>query len=162
SMVFALAAAPLQSVPTARQYRERLLGELHPVTLANCTLERFGSANDGGYLMCGNLLGHIQSSYSYGIGPWDDWGCEVSRRFRVPVHQYDCFDPGRPACEGGRAVFHDECIGPQAGVYENRIFDTMTGQISRNGDTGKTLVVKIDVEGAELGSLLATPDAVLS
>ena len=37
----------------------------------------------------------------------------------------------------------------------------MENQISKNFDTGKPLIVKIDVEGAEWDSLLATPDAVL-
>ena len=36
--------------------------ELRPVVLQNCTLERIGSVYDGGYLMCGNLLGRIQSA----------------------------------------------------------------------------------------------------
>jgi len=160
--VAALGAAPaLYPKPTARQLRERLLKELQPVALENCTMERFGSPNDGGYLMCGNLLGRIQSAYSYGIGPSDDWGCEVSLRFGVSVHEYDCFDPSRPACPKGRLVFHDECIGGIATTQDARLFDTLTHQISKNGDAHKTLVVKIDVEGAELDSLLATPDAVL-
>jgi hypothetical protein len=124
--------------PTAREIRRALLDEVQPVALKNCTLERFGSPNDGGYLMC-----------------------EMSRRFDVTVHRYDCFDPARPECPGGRAVFHDECIGPKAETIDSRVFDTLENQIAKNGDRGKTLVVKIDVEGAELESLLATPDAVL-
>ena len=60
--------------PTARQIRHTLLTELRPVTLSNCRLERFGGDNDGGYLMCGNLLGNVRSAYSYGIGPRDDLG----------------------------------------------------------------------------------------
>ena len=160
--VGALAGLPLLRVkPTARQSRQALFKELQPVTLKNCTLARFGGANDGGYLMCENLLGDIQSAYSYGIGPHDDWGCEVSRRHGVTVHQYDCFDPGRPECPGGRTVFHDECIGPTESVIESRLFDTLPRQIVRNGDAGKVLAVKIDVEGAELDSLLATPHRVL-
>lgn len=160
--VIALAASSqLHPKPTALQIRQRLLLELQPVALENCTMKRIGSPNDGGYLMCGNLLGHIQSAYSYGIGPSDDWGCEVSRGHAVSVHQYDCFDASRPACPGGRPVFHDECIGAKADIVEARVFDTLTRQISKNGDAGKTLVVKIDVEGAELDSLLATPDRVL-
>jgi hypothetical protein len=147
--------------PTAREIRRALLDEVQPVALKNCTLERFGSPNDGGYLMCGNLLGGIQAAYSYGIGVDDNWGCEMSRRFDVTVHRYDCFDPARPECPGGRAVFHDECIGPKAETIDSRVFDTLENQIAKNGDRGKTLVVKIDVEGAELESLLATPDAVL-
>jgi hypothetical protein len=160
--VIALAATPLlHAKPTARQIRQRLLSELRPVALENCTMQRVGSPNDGGYLMCGNLLGSIQSAYSYGIGPADDWGCEISRSHGVSVHQYDCFDPFHPPCPGGRAVFHDECIGPRAEVVGSRAFDTLTSQIARNGDAGKTLVVKIDVEGAELESLMATPEGVL-
>lgn len=100
--------------PTAREVRVQLLEELRPVVLQNCTLERFGSANDGGYLMCGNLLGRAQSAYSYGIGPKDDWGCSISDRLGIPVHQYDCFSPPEAPCANGRSVFHDECIGPTA------------------------------------------------
>jgi len=161
-VVFALAAsALLQPKPTARQIRHALVKELQPVTLANCTMGRFGSPNDGGYLMCGNLLRNVESSYSYGIGPADDWGCDISSSLGVPVHQYDCFSPPEKACPGGRPVFHDECIGPRTETIESRVFDTLTRQISRNGDAGKTLVMKIDIEGAEVDSLLATPDQVL-
>lgn len=160
--VMALAAFPLhRGTPTARQIRQRLLLELQPVVLQNCTLERVGSVYDGGYLMCSNLLGRVQSAYSYGIGPSDDWGCAISLRHGVAVHQYDCFHPPQVSCNGGQAVFHDECIGPRREVIESRVFDTLTDQIFKNGDAGKTLVVKMDVEGAELESLLATPDRVL-
>ena len=59
--------------------QRRILFEmLQPVALTNCQLERFGEANDGGYLMCGNLLGGIQSGYSYGISGYDKWGCDIS------------------------------------------------------------------------------------
>src|ERR1700757_522040 len=82
----------------ARRLREAILAELQPVALKNCTFKRFGSANDGGYLMCENLIEPLDAGYSYGVGSNDDWGCEVSRRYHVPVHQYDCFDPARPTC----------------------------------------------------------------
>jgi hypothetical protein len=96
------------------------------------------------------------------VGPNDDWGCDVSRTFQVPVHQYDCFDPARPTCEGGRFVFHNECIGARAETVESRVFDTLTNQIAKNGEMGRRMVVKIDVEGAEWDSLLGTPDEVLA
>jgi len=154
-------APPVQRA-MSRPTRVALLAELQPVVLKNCTLKRFGSANDGGYLLCDNLSEAVQSAYSYGIGPNDEFGCDVSKRYRVPVHQYDCFDPGRPTCEGGVFVFHKECIGPRAERDESRrVFDTLQHQISKNLDTGKRLIVKIDVEGAEWNSLLATPEAVL-
>lgn len=161
--VLALASSPLLiSKPTAKQLRQQLLDEVWPIVLSNCTLQRYGSANDGGYLMCGNLLGNIQSAYSYGIGPRDDWGCDVSEKHGVLVHQYDCFSPPEGPCPNRRSVFHDECVGPKADVIESRVFDSITSQIAKNGDAGKTLVVKIDIEGAELSSLMATPDQVLN
>jgi hypothetical protein len=146
---------------TERRVRQALLEELRPVALKNCTLSRFGSPNDGGYLMCENLIDGLEAGYSYGVGPNDEWGCDVSTRFRVPIHQYDCFDPTRPVCTTGDFVFHDECIGSRKENVESRLFDTLTNQISRNGDSGKRLIVKIDVEGAEWDALMATSDAVL-
>jgi hypothetical protein len=144
-----------------RQTRVALLAELQPVVLKNCTLKRFGSVNDGGYLLCDNLSEGIGSAYSYGVGLNDEFGCDVARRWGVAVHQYDCFDPGRPKCDGGRFVFHNECIGPRPERDENRrVFDTLHNQIAKNLDSGKRLIVKIDVEGAEWDSLVATPDAV--
>ena len=158
--VIALASAPLLlPKPTAREIRQQLWAELQPVRLANCEMRRFGSPNDGGYLMCGNLLGAVQAAYWYGIGPFDDWGCDVSQNLGVTVHQYDCFMPPPSPCPS--AVFHNECIGPKTAVIESRVFDSLTRQMSKNGDAGKTFVVKIDIEGAELDSLLATPDSVL-
>jgi hypothetical protein len=147
---------------TDHRIRRALLEELRPVALKNCTLSRFGSVNDGGYLMCENLIDGLEAGYSYGVGPNDEWGCDVSTRYRVPIHQYDCFDSSRPACATGDFVFHDECIGPGKERVESRLFDTLTNQISRNGDSGKSLIVKIDVEGAEWDALMATSDAVLS
>jgi hypothetical protein len=145
-----------------RKLRETILAELQPVMLKNCTLKRFGSANDGGYLMCENLIGPLDAAYSYGVGINDDWGCEVSRRYHVPVYEYDCFDPAEPTCDGGRFVFHNECVGDRTGYRKARFFDTLENQISKNGDTGRHLIVKMDIEGAEWESLLAAPDQLLA
>jgi hypothetical protein len=144
-----------------QEVRQELFEELRTVTLKNCTLRRYGSANDGGYLMCSNLTDGVQSAYSFGIANEDNWGCVVSRQLKVPVHQYDCFTDVRPACEGGSFVFHDECVGAKSETIDGHPFDSIASQIARNGDTDKSLLVKIDIEGAEWDSLLATPDAVL-
>ena len=157
----AVGAWQLPGGKAERQIRQALLKELRPVSLKNCSLRRFGSTYDGGYLMCENLIDGLEAAYSYGVGPNDEWGCDVSARYRVPVHQNDCFDPTRPVCERGDFVFHDECIGDRRQNVESRLFDTLANQISRNGDSGKRLIVKIDVEGAEWDALMATSDAVL-
>ncbi len=151
------------SVADTRKARIRgdLLAELQPVKLANCELERFGEPADGGYLVCGNLLAAVESAYSYGISGYDQWGCDVSRRLDVTVHEYDCFDTREPSCPGGALAFHAECIGTVPGVQDGRPFDTLRNQIARNGDATKRLVVKMDVEGAEWDALLLASDEVL-
>src|SRR6184192_4236364 len=146
----------------ARRLREAILAELQPVALKNCTLKRFGSANDGGYLMCENLVEPLDSGYSYGVGSNDDWGCDVSRRYHVPVHEYDCFNPARPTCSGGTFMFHDECVGDRTGYRKSRFFDTLENQIRKNGHIGRRLIIKMDIEGAEWASLLAAPDDLLA
>jgi hypothetical protein len=134
---------------------------LQPVALSNCRLERFGEPHDGGYLMCANLLDGIQAAYSYGISGYDKWGCDVASRFNVATHQYDCFNLTRPACPGGTTVFHAECVAGTARSEDGRAFDTIASQMAKNGDAGKRIALKIDVEGAEWESLLALPDDVL-
>src|SRR5687767_9302878 len=79
--------------PRRRTVRDALLQHLTPVTLSNCEFTRVGSKNDGGYVMCGNLMSQGKTDYSYGIGGHDDWGCSVSKTLKVPVHPYDCFEP---------------------------------------------------------------------
>ena len=138
--------------------RQQLFDEAQPVHVANCEFARFGDANDGGYVVCGNLLEGAQSAYSYGIAGTDNFGCEISRTLKIPVHEYDCFDLRQPSCPDGRLVFHPECVGPERATQDARAFDSIAGQIARNGDAGKPLVMKVDVEGAEWDSFLAVPD----
>jgi hypothetical protein len=142
--------------------REPLAAELQPVTLSNCQLARMGNRHDGGYLMCANLLAGLQSAYSYGIGGEDSWGCDISRAHRVPVHQYDCFNPTQAQCGGADFRLNVECVGPKQEVIEGRTFDTLANQIARNGDTAKRVVVKMDIEGAEWDTVLAAPDDLLA
>ena len=143
-------------------YRRLLFAELRPVRLANCTMERFGNGNDGGYLMCENLLTGVATAYSYGIEGRDEWGCAIAQQFDLPVHQYDCFVTTRPRCPSGTFVFHEECVGDTRVDSEHRVFDSLPNQIARNGDLERRLVVKMDVEGAEWTTLAETPEAVLA
>lgn len=167
------AQAPAQSPPAAappaaatpqdplRAIRQAILDELRPVALKNCTVKRYGSKNDGGYLMCENLVAGTEGLYSYGIAEEDNWGCEVSAQVALPVHQYDCFTDQRPRCKSARPIFHDECIGPKAEKVKGKPFDTLANHIARNGHSGKRVIVKMDVEDSEWDSLMATPDEVL-
>jgi hypothetical protein len=147
--------------PEVVQQRQLLFDLLQPVVVTNCQLERFGERNDGGYLMCANLLGEVRSGYSYGISGYDQWGCDISTKLGFAVHQYDCFDTTRTRCRGGTMVFHEECVADKTETMDGRLFDTIANQLAKNGDAGKRIVLKIDVEGAEWDSLLSAPDETL-
>jgi hypothetical protein len=159
--VFRQRHPPVPPPAGVARMRQALFDMLQPVALRNCELQRFGEANDGGYLMCANLLSGAEVGYSYGIGGYDQWGCDISSTLDVTVHQYDCFDARRPACSAGDMVFHDECVGERQETVDGRPFNTIANQFIANGDGGKRVVLKIDVEGAEWNSLLSTPDDVL-
>lgn len=145
-----------------RALREALFAELQPVALENCTLARIGGDHDTNFVMCKNLLEGLQSAYSYGITGDDAWGCDIAIRYSVPVHQYDCLDPPRPACPEGKTDFHVECIGDRPAMVDQRWHDTLDTQITSNGDRERRIVVKLDIEGAEWDALMGTPDEVLA
>ena len=152
-----VAASP-EATAEANRIRAELFAQVQPIALANCQLKRFGEANDGGYLLCGNLLGSVQAGYSYGISGYDGWGCQISTDLKVKVHQYDSFDLTEPVCAGGATVFHGECVAGKAAVDESgRRFDTPEHQFASNGDASHRLVVKMDVEGAEWDTFLESP-----
>ena len=88
---------------TPREVREALGRELQLVTLERCTLARYGSAHDGGYLLCKNLIDDLGAVYSYGVGPNDDFDCALAARHNLPVHQ----DRLRPRPATGVQGRHD-------------------------------------------------------
>ena len=125
------------------------------MTLSNCTFTRVGSANDGGYVMCGNLHGQATSALllrhrrprRLGLQRLDD-----AQASGPPVRLLRAADARvrrRPVRAARRVRRH------QGGNRRRRVCSTrITNQIARNGDAGKKLIVKIDVEGAEWDSLL--------
>ena len=161
------ATSPSTDDPTApprspAEVRAALFAEVQPVKLANCELERFGEAHDGGYLMCGNLLGEVEAGYSYGINGFDGWGCQISTKLGVRVHQYDCFNTaGAALSRRERGVSCRMRRRLRRHVEDGRPFDTIANQTMANGDGTKRIVLKIDVEGAEWDSFLQTTDDVL-
>jgi hypothetical protein len=141
--------------------RQALFEALTPVKLSNCEFERVGDKHDGGYVLCGNLVNRAEVLYSYGINATDNWGCTLSARLRKPVHQYDCFNVKRPPCADAAPLFHEECVGAAKATVKGRPYDAVASHIRRNGDSGKRLVMKMDVEGSEWEAFLAMPESAL-
>jgi hypothetical protein len=144
-----------------RGLRTTLLAAIRPVRLSNCEMKRLGAPDDGGYVLCENLASQAQSAYSYGIDGRDEWGCDISRAYHLPMHEYDCFNSKRPVCDGAQFYFHDECVGVGPARIENREYDSLTNQLARNGDTGKHLLVKMDIESAEWDVFTSTSERTL-
>ena len=159
-----LARAPSPRDPRTPELaiRERLYAELQPVRLANCTLERIGEATGWRLPDVRQPDARPRQAIPTAFRATTAGAVGVSTRLRVPVHQYDCFDLRRTQCDGGDMQFHPECIAASASTDgDGRPFDSLTNQLARNGDAGRRLLVKMDVEGAEWDSLLATPASVL-
>ena len=129
--------------------RAELFAELKPVLLENCELTRFGPSDDGGYIMCRNLLAGSEVGYSFGIEGRDEWGCEMHEMHRMPIHQYDCFDTRAPVCpDGTKLNFNPECISGNSSLKKEKFF-TLDQLVEKNADAGKRKLVKMDIEGDE-------------
>lgn len=158
---------PIREVTSAEKMRLRqhnlfLETYLKPVRLEQCTFKRFGENNDGGYLLCEESLNQVSAAYSYGISGYDGWGCQIAQDLDVITHQYDPFDTTRPVCTA-KTQFHEEGIRESRFVdSQGRKFGSLADHIAANGDKNKTLILKMDVEGAEWASLLASPDETLA
>ncbi len=147
-----------------REHRisDHLFGQLQPVRVTNCELKRFGEPNDGGYMLCGNLLTAVQAGYSYGISNYDGWGCDLSKQLTIPLHQYRLLRraatrvPWWPDDLSRRVRRRDSPDDRRPSVRQPGTPDR--GQRRRYPPS----VVKMDVEGAEWDSFLATPDAVFA
>lgn len=115
---------------------------------------RYGEGNDGGYVMCDDdmVLGQIKGAYSYGINGFDGWGNAVSEKFKIPVFEYDCTNPKVPQkCPSCDLRFNLECINSHSASPKAK-FGTLSQHFQRNGHNGTSpasLLMKIDVEGAE-------------
>ena len=101
--------------------------------------------------MCGNLLSAAASSYSYGINGEDAWGCEVSALLQdsgpsIRLLQHHRAADARPASSASMP----SALGPNARRSTSRPFDTFANHVEKNGDFGKRLVVKMDVEGVRM------------
>lgn len=138
---------------------------------------RVGSANDGGYVMCPDLLKNVRAAYSFGINGVDDWGASISSTLGVPVFQFDCWNKQRPACTEDNCdlTFREECLS-QFKDYrtDQRVHSvpSKAGKVSRSLEehlernpppptlntnvVGGDLLLKMDVESSEWNAITHT------
>ena len=130
---------------------------LIPVELEGQEKVRIGRNKDGGYVMIKD--DQIDKLYSYGIS--HDIGFEVDfvNHWPVKSYLYDHTIDGLPEHDKQNLLFwKKEGIAATKTVNLN----SLTSHIEENGDkNNQNLMLKMDVEGAEWLSLLATKDEVL-
>ena len=143
----------------SREAREqsRWLNEIRallaPVSMARVELSRLGNpGGDGGYLIADDGL-EFDVLVSYGI--LDDVSFELDFVRRYPNTQVHLFDHTieRLPEENPSFTFHRQGLGP--GKTDQ--LDSLQSHLQAFATHARCIFLKIDVEGAEYESLLATP-----
>lgn len=127
---------------------------------------RFGEPHDGGYVMCTEGLGSgLLAAYSYGINGFDGWGMDVAKSFGVPIYEFDCTNPNRPEpCDGCQVHFTGECLRGEEEKPKSQLYHTLGEHLEKHGHAAvgdASLLLKIDIEGAEWPVLAQVPPATL-
>ena len=135
---------------------DKLLKELKIFDFPNSRRIRIGSNNDGGYVLLNSGLESIEIIYSYGVGDNCDFEVMICEKYDAIAKLYDHTVDSVPL-KKGFIYFKREGVGPKK--TEN--CNTIENHINENGDTGKRLLLQMDVEGAEWDTLIHTPNSVL-
>lgn len=133
-----------------------LLRLLRPQRVVGYGKKRFGSANDGGYVMVDDFA-HIRGAISLGIGHNADWDSQIGAR-GIHVYQFD-HTIDRPPVEHKNLTFERTRVAAETAA------DTVTlDELStRYGELGvPSLILKIDIEADEWPVFAAASERSLS
>jgi hypothetical protein len=117
--------------------------------------QRFGEANDGGYLMCMDGLqdGFAHSAYSLGVEHHDQWSQDVVDKLNITVNQFDCTVQGSD-CK--RCNFFKKCIVSADGANpvpehetEGWSLEQALSETSQANAMDASLLMKMDIESSE-------------
>jgi hypothetical protein len=158
--VFAALARRRQQHCHAQQKRwvEETCDALKPFSVVGKTKIRVGNqVSDGGYVIVDDHRVY-DTLISYGI--LDDVSFELDFVNRHPgcvAHLFDHTIDGLPL-EHPSLIFHKEGVG----AVKSDLLDTLSSHIAQFAANSKHIFLKMDVEGAEYESLLATSDRALT
>jgi hypothetical protein len=139
-----------------RPWEERLVKLLTPHQFDGVHLRRFGSANDGGYVLPVDEVSRASGVISVGVG--DDNAADVELASRgLTVHAWDHTVPQLPT-RHERIVFHRVGLGSSDSVQLNTL-DTLAGRSFVDG--ADDIILMLDAEGAEWAALKGCGDETL-
>ena len=133
-----------------------LLQNLRPYDFPGSKRIRLGPEYDGGYVLLDESLKDVEVVYSYGVETNSDFELRFCESYNAIARLYDHTVEEAPL-KRDFFYFNKEGVGPEKTSNCN----TIGSHIKENGDDGKQLLLKMDVEGAEWDALLQTPDSVL-
>ena len=134
----------------------KLLKELKIFDFPNSRRIRIGSNDDGGYVLLDSGLESIDIVYSYGVGDNADFEAMICEKYNAIARLYDHTIKSAPL-KNDLLYFKREGVGPK----KSENLNTIENHINKNSDSGKRLLLQMDVEGAEWDTLIHTPNSVL-
>lgn len=101
---------------------------------------RFAGLSSGGYVLFQKALAGVERIYSYGVDKYNlPFDLAITQKLQISCHCYSCSIHGFP--ENKFINFHKKEMGACLGGFSKHVVD--------NGDKGKNIVLKIDLEGGE-------------
>lgn len=136
---------------------KKLIQKLWPVT-TQFTLERYGDANDGGYLIPNDLEG-IAACFSPGVDVNASFEMDLYEKKLIKSHLAD-YSVDSPPSGLNYLSFLKKFIG----AYKSLSYTTLDEWVraTKEFESGYDLILQMDIEGGEYASIVSVSDEVLS
>ena len=120
-------------------------------------LERFGAANDGGYLLPADLQG-VGVCFSPGVGDLADFEKDILQRAGISSHLADGSVSSPPKSLNAKSF-----LRKYLGSHDSETHITLDSWMKSSEDltAQADFLLQMDIEGSDYVSILATPDAQL-
>ena len=109
------------------------------------SLTRYGKKSDGGYIVNEEYLKNINRLYSYGLADDISFENEILTNKNIIGHLYD-HTIQKPTDLTSNGLFHKEGLS----LFKNESCDNFLNHVKQNNDIDNKILLKIDVEGAEI------------
>lgn len=148
----------LAQIPNSKA--KQLLYLIRPMDVDSFQLERYGNKGDGGYVTL-NAFPKDSIVYSFGIGTDCGWDYAMAQK-GMDIFMYD-HTISRLPLSHKNFHFFKVGIADKEGYDNFGKVNSFENLIRENGHKEHhNIILKIDVEGAEFDSFLATPEATLA